>query len=81
MNRSAGDRRLFRRDRNIFKLRHFNNCRGFHRCLLIIEELIVLGAFDNSIPSTNIFAFMFVDTGIGQAGVLVALELKDSVIH
>ena len=48
MNRSAGDCRLFRRNRNIFKLRHFNNCRGFHRGLLIIEELIVLSTFDDS---------------------------------
>ncbi|CDI47207.1 hypothetical protein BN927_01468 [Lactococcus lactis subsp. lactis Dephy 1] len=77
----TGRNRLLGRYRDILHSRNFEDSRCFHSSLLIVEQLVILSTLDDSIPTTDILAFVLVDTSIGQAGILVALKLEDGIIH
>lgn len=49
-------------------------CNIFKRCM------IVRGA-QHGVVKANVFAFVFVDTCIAQAGILIPFELIDRIIH
>lgn len=55
--------------------------RGFHRCLLQGEHLVVIGIRKHRIPATTILALVPVNAGIAQAGIFVPLEFVHGIVH
>lgn len=55
--------------------------RGFHRCLLQGEHLVVVGIRKHRIPAAAVFALMTVNAGIAQAGIFVPLEFVHGIVH
>lgn len=43
--------------------------------------LVIISALDDSIPTTDMLAFVIIDASAGQTGALVTLELNDSLIQ
>ena len=62
-----------------FRLRS-DRCEGgnflgsLHGCLLIVEQPLVFFTLDNSVPTTDVFTFVAVDTSVGKTGIFVTLE-------
>src|SRR3989337_1020720 len=48
---------------------------------LIDESRLVVGTAQDRVVQTDVLALVLVDAGVAQAGILVALELVDRVIH
>ena len=47
----------------------------------IVKPLLVLFSLDDAVPATYILAFVPIDSRIGEAGILVALEFEYGIIH
>jgi hypothetical protein len=47
----------------------------------IVKPLLVLFSLDDAVPASYILAFVPIDSRIGEAGILVALEFEYGIIH
>ena len=55
--------------------------RGFHRCLLQGEHLVVIGIRKHRIPTAAILALVPVNASVAQAGIFVPLEFVHGIVH
>jgi hypothetical protein len=50
-------------------------------CGDILKDLLRILAGDHSVVQSNVLVFVLIDPGVAQAGILIALEFVNGVVH